>query len=121
MLWIQYEEVGNAKREGDSHPLPEVVDDRWMASEQGLLSLGLFRGRVGGQIGIAETALDRRRLNAFPTYRTRFRFVTHLLCPFLWSGLLIATASHRPLSPNHLFYHFQTSPHFLCFSVYHVF
>jgi hypothetical protein len=115
------EEVGDAKREGDSHPLPEVVEDRWMASEQGLLSLGLFRGRVGSQIGIAEPALDRRRLNAFPTYRTRFRFVTHLLCPFLWSGLLMATASHRLLSPNHLFYRFQISPHFLCHSVYHVF
>jgi hypothetical protein len=94
------EEVGDAEREGDSHPLPEVVEDRWMASEQGLLRLGLFRGRVCGQIGIAETALDRRRLNAFPTYRTRFRFVTHLLCPFLWLGLLMATASHRLLSPN---------------------
>jgi len=94
------EEVGDAEREGDSHPLPEVVDDRRMTSEQVLLSLGLFRGRVGGQIGIAEPALDRRRLNAFPTYRTRLRVVTHLLCPFLWLGLSVATASHRLLSPN---------------------
>ncbi len=81
------EKVADAEREDDSHPLPEAVDDRWMASEQGLFSLGLFRIRVSGQIGIAEPALDRRRLNAFPTYRTRFRFVTHRLCRFLWLSL----------------------------------